>query len=169
MGTQKTECYRSLQKCFTENIQSSAILGSYGKTVGDPAKNITPSFLTEPSSVQVSSRFLRRQFYTKLVVVVFSRSVMSDSLWPHGLQHARLACPLPSPRACSNSCLLSWWCHPTISSSVVPFSSRLLHFPASRSFPISSSHQVAKVLDQGNESNLFWPVRVIPFPLPIMV
>ena len=80
MGTQKTECYRALQKCFTENIQSSAILGSYGKTVGDPANNITASFLTEPSSVQVSSRFLRRQFYTKLVVVVFSHSVMSDSL-----------------------------------------------------------------------------------------
>ena len=44
----------------------------------------------------------------------FSRSVVSDSLWPHGLQHARLPCPSPSPRVCSNSCPLSWWCHPTI-------------------------------------------------------
>ena len=51
----------------------------------------------------------------------FSRSVMSDSLWPHGLQHARLPCPSPAPRACSNSCPSSPWCHPTISSSVVPF------------------------------------------------
>ena len=55
----------------------------------------------------------------------FSCSVVSDSLWPHGLQHARLPCPSPTPRACSNSCSLSRWCHPTILSSVVPFSSCL--------------------------------------------
>ena len=47
---------------------------------------------------------------------------MSDSLWPQGLQHTRLPCPLPAPRTCSDSCPSSWWCHPTISSSVVPFS-----------------------------------------------
>ena len=51
---------------------------------------------------------------------LFSRSVVSDSLWPHGLQHARLPCLSPSPRACSNSCPLSWWYHPTILSSVSP-------------------------------------------------
>ena len=62
---------------------------------------------------------------------------MSDSLRPHGLQHARLPCPSPTPRACSNSCPSSWWCHPTISSSVVPFSSCLQSFPASGSFPMS--------------------------------
>ena len=56
---------------------------------------------------------------------------MSNSLWPHGLQHARLSCPSPSPKACSNSCPLSQWCHPTISSSVIPFSSCLQSFPAS--------------------------------------
>ena len=59
----------------------------------------------------------------------FSQSVMSDSLWPHGLQHARLPCPSPTLRACSNSCPFSRWCHPTISSSVVPFSSCLQSFP----------------------------------------
>ena len=59
---------------------------------------------------------------------------MSESLWPHGLQHARLSCPSPTPRACSNSCPSSRWCHPTISSSVVPFSSCLQSFPASGSF-----------------------------------
>ena len=58
---------------------------------------------------------------------------MSDSLWPHGLQHARLPCPSPTPRACSNCCPSSQWCHPTISSSVVPFSSSLQSFPASES------------------------------------
>ena len=66
----------------------------------------------------------------------FSHSVTSGSLRPHGLQHARLPCPSPAPRACSNSCPLSQWCNPTISSSVVPFSSRLQSFPASRSFPM---------------------------------
>ena len=59
---------------------------------------------------------------------------MSDSLQPHGLQHTRLSCPSPTPRACSDSCSLSRWCHSTISSSVVPFSSCLQSFPASVSF-----------------------------------
>ena len=67
--------------------------------------------------------------------VQFSRSVMSNSLWPHGLQHARLPCPSPIPRAYSNSC--PWWCYPTISSSVIPFSSHLQSFWASGSFPMS--------------------------------
>jgi len=69
--------------------------------------------------------------------VQFSLSVVSDSLWPHGLQHDRLPCPWPTPGACLNSCPLRWWCLPTISSSVVPFSSCLQVFPASRSFPMS--------------------------------
>ena len=64
---------------------------------------------------------------------------MSDSLRPHGLQHARLPCLSLTPAAYSNSCPLSQWCHPTISSSVVPFSSRLQSFPASESFPVSQS------------------------------
>ena len=67
----------------------------------------------------------------------FSRPVMSNSVWPHGLQNARLPCPLPTPRAYSNSSPLSRWCHPTISFSVLPFSSCLQSFPASGSFPIS--------------------------------
>ena len=64
-------------------------------------------------------------------------SVLSDSLWPHGLQHARLPCPSPTPRVYSNSCPSSGWCHPTISSSVISFSSHLQSFPASESFPTS--------------------------------
>ena len=78
----------------------------------------------------------------------FSCSAVSSSLRPHGLQHPRLPCPSPTPGACSDSYPLSWWCHPTISSSVIPFSSCLQSFPASGSFPVvSSSHQVAKVLE----------------------
>ena len=61
---------------------------------------------------------------------------MSDFLQPHGLQHVRLACPSPSPKICSNSCLLSQWCHLTISSSVAPFASCLQSFPASGYFPM---------------------------------
>ena len=67
----------------------------------------------------------------------FSRSVMSDYLQPHGLQHTRLPCPSPTPGVFSNSCLLSRWCHPTISSSIVPFSSHLQSSPASGCFPRS--------------------------------
>ena len=69
--------------------------------------------------------------------VQFSHSVVSDSLWPHGLQHARLPCLTPTPGVYPNSCPLSRWCHPTISSSVVPFSSCLQSFPASGSFQMS--------------------------------
>ena len=69
--------------------------------------------------------------------VQFSHSVMSNSSWSHGLQHARLPCPLPTPRAYSNWCPSSQWCHPTISSSVIPFSSGLQSFPASGSFPMN--------------------------------
>ena len=68
--------------------------------------------------------------------VQFSRSVVSNSLWPHGLQHARPPCPSPTPRVYSSSCPLNWWCHPTISSSVIPFSC-LQSFPASGSFSVS--------------------------------
>ena len=77
------------------------------------------------------------------VQLQFSHSIMSNPLRPHGLLHTRLPCPSgfpcpsPTPGVCSNSCPSSQWCHPTISSSVVPFSSCLQHFPVSGSFPMS--------------------------------
>ena len=67
----------------------------------------------------------------------FSHSVVSDSLWTHGLQHARSPCPLPTSTVYSNSSPLSWWWHPTILSSIVPFSSCLQSFPALGSFQMS--------------------------------
>ena len=67
----------------------------------------------------------------------FSHSLVSDSLWPHGLQHTRPPCPSPTPRACSHSWPSSQWYHPTISSSVIPFSSCLQSFPVPESFPMS--------------------------------
>ena len=78
--------------------------------------------------------------------VQFSRSVMSDSLPPHGLQHARPSCPSPTPGAYPNSCPLSHWCHPTISSSVAPFSS------CPQSFPASGSIQMSQPFASGGQS-----------------
>ena len=69
--------------------------------------------------------------------VQFSRSVVSDSLWPHELQHVRPPCPSPTPRIHSDSCPSSQWCHPAISSSVIPFSSCPKSLSASESFPTS--------------------------------
>ena len=79
----------------------------------------------------------KKSFWKARATVFISsvHSVMPNSLWPHGLQHARLPCPSPPPRACANSCLLSQWCHPTISSSIIPFSSPMSGFlPVSQSF-----------------------------------
>ena len=98
-----------------------------------------------------------------MLIVIQSCSVMSDSLWPHGLQHSRLPCSSPFPGVCSNSCPLSQWHHPTISSSVIPFSSCLQSFPSSRSFPRSrfftSSGQSIRV----SPSPFQWIFRVISF------
>ena len=72
-----------------------------------------------------------------LLLFLVSHPVTSDSLRPHGPQHARPPCPSPTPRVCSNSCPLHRWCHPTNSHSVVPFSSYLQYFPTSVSFPVN--------------------------------
>ena len=98
--------------------------------------------------------------------VQFSHSVMSHSLWPHGLQHARPPCPSPSPRVYSNPCLLSQWFHPTISSSVIPFSSCHQSFPVSGSFPVSqylaNTCHVAKVLEfQLQHQSFQWTPRTL--------
>ena len=84
--------------------------------------------------------------------VQFSRSVKSNSLQPHWLQHVRLPCPSSTPGACSNSCPYSGWCHPIISSSVISFSSCFQSFPASGSFPMS---QFFVLLSQFGTSLLF--------------
>ena len=92
-------------------------------------------------SKRVSEKHLLLLYYLChslwLCSVQFSRSVLSYSLWPHGLQHVRPPCRSPTPRVYSNSCPLSRWCHPTISSSVVSVSSHLHSFPASGSFQMS--------------------------------
>ena len=81
--------------------------------------------------------FIQIIYISVCLFLLFSHPVVSNSLGPHGLQHTRLPCPSPSPGACSNSCPLNQWCHPTISSSVIPFSSCLQSFPASQPFTMS--------------------------------
>ena len=92
--------------------------------------------------------------------------VMSDSLQSHGLQPARLPCPSPTPRACSNSCPWSQWCHPTISSSVIPFSSCSQCFPASGSFPVSQFFTSGGQSTEASASASVLPVNIQDwFPL----
>ena len=82
------------------------------------------------------ARALGHEDFSSCGSVQLSGSVVSNSLWPHGLQHTRLPCPSPTPKVYSNSCPSCRWCHPTISSSVIPFSSHLQSFPASGSFSV---------------------------------
>ena len=109
------------------------------------------NYLTLCCSLLLPSNFLRIRVFCNVLALcitwpkywrifmlsLFSHSDVSNSLWPHELQHARLPCPSPSPRACLNPCPLSWWCHPIIPSSVIPFSSCLQSFPALWSFLMS--------------------------------
>ena len=115
--------------------------------------------------------------FNQISSVHFSSSVVSDSLWPHGLQHARPPCPSPTPRVYSNPCPLSQWCHPTISSSVVPISSCVHSFPTSGSFPMSQffasggqsigASASASVLPMTVHSveTVFWILISSPFPM----
>ena len=121
---------------------------------GEHRKASMPRSLTASCEVSVTNCYLcvkdlylfalfdvtgiaKRLSVVKNVLFLFSLSIISNSLWPNRLQQARLPCTSPSHRACSNSCPLSQWCHPTLSSSIVCFSSFLLSFPASGSFPRS--------------------------------
>ena len=109
------------------------------------------------------SKHLPKTPSSKRLLLLFSCSTMSESLWSHELQYARLPCPSLSPKVCSNSCPLSQWYHPIISSSVAPFSSCPQCFPASGSFPwVGSSHQVAKVSElQLQQQSSQWDSRLI--------
>ena len=97
----------------------------------------SPTVITFSHPLELIMQSCHAYLSSRRASVQFSRSVMSYSLQPHGLQQARPPCPSPTPRVYSNSCPLSRWCHPTISSSVVPFSSSPQSFPASGAFPVS--------------------------------
>ena len=114
--------------------------------------------------------------YSDMASVQFSHSVVSNSLRPHGLQHARLPCPSPTPRACSNSRPSSWWCHLIISSSVIPVSSSVIpissclqFFPASGSFPMSQFFPSGSQIGASASASVF-PMNIHDwFPLGWMV
>ena len=107
-----------------------------------PEQNLVDNLIYIPPFTTLLS--VLAQFYFSSVQ--FSRSVVSDSLRPHESQHARPPCPSPTPRVYPNSCPLSRWCHPTISSSVIPFSSCL------QSFPTSGSFQMTQLFASGGQS-----------------
>ena len=105
--------------------------------LGMPRKHFCAENLTATFSHAQTGHLMVLSMYLQTLLVQLRRSIVSDSLPPNRLKHARLPCPSPTPGACSNSCLFSRHCHPTISSSVLPFSSCLQSFPASGSFPVS--------------------------------
>ena len=140
-----------LLKCCTQHVSKFGKLSSGHRTrtnvffpipkkgnAKECSKYHTISLISHASKVMLKILQVR--------LVQFSHSVMSDSLWCYGLQHARPPCPSPTPRLYSNSCPLSQWCHPTISSSVVPFSSCL------QSFPVSGSFQMSQLFSSGGQS-----------------
>ena len=122
-----------------------------------PAKNTLCQGPTQCSSIN-SNILIPDTIYFNFVSVHFSRSVMSNSLQSCGLQHTRLPCPSPTPGVYSNSCPLSWWSYPTISSSIVPFSS------CPQSFPTSGSFQVSQFFTSGGQNI---GVLALPSALPM--
>ena len=119
--------HKTKQSCLATRLRNRSMRDAL-KQCGIRQRGMSPTACQRVQCVKLCS------LHTS---VQFSCSVMSNSLRPHELEHARPPCPSPTPRAYSNSCPLSRWCHPTISSSVVPFSSCLQSFPASGSFPMS--------------------------------
>ena len=107
--------------------------------VGDAIQKSHPLSSPSPPALNLSQHQFSFQFQ-------FIRSVMSDSLQPHELQHTRPLCPSPTPEVHPNPCPLSWWCHPTISSSVILFSS------CPQSFPASGSSQMSQLFISGGQS-----------------
>ena len=118
-----------------------------------------------PKSREKSFIFVLNKCIQHSTLLLFSCYVMSDSLWPHELQHSRFPCPLLSPKVCSNSCPLSWWRHPTILSFVVPFFSCVQSFPALGSFPISWLFTADDQNIGASASAAVLPMNIHEFPL----
>ena len=131
-------------------------------TPGDlPDQGIEPTFFVSPA---LAGRFFTTvpPWKPKDLLLLFSLSVMSNSLWLHALQHSRLPCPSPTPGDCSNSCPSSHWCHPFISPSVIPSPSAFNLSQHRGLFQwVRSSHQVAKVLELQLQHQFFqWIFRI---------
>ena len=122
--------------------------------VQGPLKSLLQHHSSKPSILQGSAIIILKLSHPS--TRQFSRSVVSNSLWPHKLQNARPPCPSPTPRVHSNSRPLSWSCHPTILSSVVPFSSCL------QSFPVSGSFQMSQFFSSGQSIRISASASVLP-------
>ena len=135
--------YHMIELCIDHVLFTHSCINGHSRcfyllaVVNSAAVKILGTNLFSRPWFQLAWLYIQQQDCWNIWLLLFSCSVMSDSLGPHGLQHARLPCPSPSPGACSNSCPLSWWCHPTISSSDASFSFWPQSFPASGSFPLS--------------------------------
>ena len=149
-------CFQGLEKQLRLNNKAFTrqLTFENRKTLAAQAATKTLQMEIKHLQQKLKVLFFLKQNVPKLVKFSFQKyqscccSVMSNSLWPHELQHTRLPCPSLSPRACSNSCPLVWWCQPTISSFIAPFSSCPHPFQHQGLFQWgSSSYQVAKVLE----------------------
>ena len=134
-----------LSNLHAEYIMQNARLDESQGGINTAGRNINYSRYANNTTLMAESEKELKSLFSS---VQFSHSVVSNSLWPHELQHTRPPCPSPTPRVHSNSCPSSRWCHPAISSSVFPFFSCPQSFPASESFQwVNSSHEVVKVLE----------------------
>ena len=171
-----------LEKAEEPEIKLSAFVGSQRKKLGIPKKHLLLHYwlyqsLWQCGPQQTVENYSRdgntRPPYLSLEKPVcrsvqFSRWVVSDSLWLHELQHARPPCPSPTPGVHPNPSPSSWWCHPTISSSVVPFSSCPQSFPASGSFPMSQLNKQSDNIQPWCTPFLIWNQSVVPCSLLIV-
>ena len=161
------------ERCFW----AETIIWEFFKFMNPDSKDPFNPILPDKSLSQWNQRWVARSVWPLLYaaswpgrhrrklgieMLLFSHSVVSNSLPPHGLQHTRLPYPSPTPGVCSDSCPMSQWCHPTISFSVDPFSSCPQAFPPSGSFQwVNSSQQVAKILEHQLQHQSFqWMFRV---------
>ena len=143
--TNKVVCYSQVFKNFLQFVVIHTVK-AYCSVVNEAEVDVFLKFHCFLYDTVSAGNLFDLWFFSS---VQFICSVVSDSLLPHGLQHARPPCPSPTPRVYSNSSTLSWWCHPNISSSVIPFSSHLQSFQASGCFQMSqiftSGHQTIGV------------------------
>ena len=127
-----------LEKTLESHLDCKKIKPANLKAMTNLWKSVLKSRdITLPTNVHIVKAMAFPAVMYECELLLFSSSVLSSSLRPHGLQHTRLHCPLPSPRACSNSCQVSRWCHPTISFSVIPLSSCFQSYPVPGSFLMS--------------------------------
>ena len=123
-------------------------------------QNMTFPFPFVKLGFKLKSEFSGIHSHFNALFLVFSHQLVSNSFWPHGLQYTRLPCPSPSPGVCSSSCPLNWWCHPTTSSSIIPFSFFLQSFPSIRVFSSELALRIKAMKLQLHHQSFQWVFRI---------